>query len=168
MVISKRARTARETADGAKYRDVAYIDRRIKECRSEIRARKRNIIHYEEILAAIENGKKQKRYDGTSITAEMVAGWIEHEYELIEKAMDKQAFLEACVDQCGGFRFSKDNIKVGYHVRLTKGWDAEVIGAGPKNITYRILAGGAKGMFLKAAYAEISEVIKAPELKADA
>jgi len=37
-----RAKTARATADGAKYRDVAYLDRRIKECKREIRARKKN------------------------------------------------------------------------------------------------------------------------------
>ena len=156
-----RAQTARAAADGAKYRDIAYLDRRIKECKSEIKVRKRNIIHYEEMLSAIENGKEQKRYDGTLVTAAMVTGWMEHEYELIEKAMDKQAFLEACVDQCGGIRFSKDNIKVGYHVKVKDDRDVEVIGTGPKNITYCILTGGAKGMVLKAAYAEITEIVKA-------
>ena len=162
-----RAKTVRATADGAKYRDVAYLDRRIKECRKEIRARKKNIIHYEEILAAIENGEKKKRFDGTPISVEEVTGWMEHEFELIEKAMDKQAFLEACVDQCGGIQFSKDNIKIGFRVRLNDGVDSEVevIGAGPQNITYRILTGGAKGMVLQAAYAEIKEIIKAEELR---
>ncbi len=160
-----RARTARETADGAKYRDVAYLDRRIKECKREIKARKKNIIHYEETLAAIENGEKKRRIDGTPITAETVTGWMEHEFELIEKAMDKQGFLEACVDQCGGIQFSKDNIKVGFQVRLNDGFDSEVevIGAGPQNITYRILTGGAKGMVLTAAYAEIAEIVQATE-----
>ena len=160
-----RARTARETADGAKYRDVAYLDRRIKECKREIKARKKNIIHYEETLAAIENGEKKRRIDGTPITAETVTGWMEHEFELIEKAMDKQGFLEVCVDQCGGIQFSKDNIKVGFQVRLNDGFDSEVevIGAGPQNITYRILTGDAKGMVLTAAYAEIAEIVQATE-----
>ena len=158
-----RARTARETADGAKYRDVAYLDRRIKECKREIKARKKNIIHYEETLAAIENGEKKRRIDGTPITAETVTGWMEHEFELIEKAMDKQGFLEACVDQCGGIRFSKDNVKIGYHVKVKGDRYAEVIGAGPQNITYRILTGGAKGMVLTAAYAEIAEIVQATE-----
>ena len=160
-----RARTARETADGAKYRDVAYLDRRIKECKREIKARKKNIIHYEETLAAIENGEKKRRIDGTPITAETVTGWMEHEFELIEKAMDKQGFLEVCVDQCGGIQFSKDNIKIGFQVRLNDGFDSEVevIGAGPQNITYRILTGDAKGMVLTAAYAEIAEIVQATE-----
>lgn len=162
-----RARTARATADGAKYRDVAYLDRRIKECRKEIRAREKNIIHYEQTLYAIENGEKKKRFDGTPITAEVVNDWIKRELELVEKAMDKQAFLEACVDQCGGILFSKDNIKIGFQVRLNDGFDSEVevIGAGPQNITYRILTGGAKGMVLQAAYAEIKKIIKAEELR---
>lgn len=158
-----RARTARETADGAKYQDVAYLDRRIKECKKEIKAREKNIIHYEQTLYAIENGEKKKRFDGTPITAEVVNDWIKRELELVEKAMDKQAFLEACVDQCGGIRFSKDNVKIGYHVRLKKFGLAEVVGAGPQNITYRILTGGAKGMVLTAAYAEIAEVVQAIE-----
>ena len=86
----------------------------------------------------------------------MVTSWLEHEYELIEKAMDKQVFLEACVDACGGIRFSRDNVKIGYHVKLKKFGLAEVVGAGPQNITYCILTGGAKGMILTAAYTEIA------------
>lgn len=165
--FQNRAQTARATADGAKYRDVAYLDRRIKECKKEIKARKKNIIHYEQTLYAIENGEKKKRFDGTPITAEVANDWIKRELELVEKAMDKQAFLEACVDQCGGIQFSKDNIKIGFQVRLNDGFDSEVevIGAGPQNITYRILTGGAKGMVLQAAYAEIKEIIKAEELR---
>ncbi len=158
-----RAKVARETADGAKYRDVAYLDRRIKECKCEIRARKKNVIHYEKILSAIENGEKKSRVDGTPITVEMVTGWLENEYELIERAMDKQVFLEACVDACGGIRFSRDNVKIGYHVKLKKFGLAEVVGAGPQNITYCILTGGAKGMILTAAYTEIAEVVQATE-----
>ena len=77
-----RARSARETADGAKYQDVAYLDRRIKECKKEIRAREKNIIHYEQTLYAIENGEKKKRFDGTFITAEVVNDWIKRELEL--------------------------------------------------------------------------------------
>lgn len=158
-----RARTARETADGAKYQDVAYLDRRIKECRKEIKAREKNIIQYEQTLSAIENGEKKNRFDGTPVTAEVVNDWIKRELELVEKAMDKQAFLEACVDQCGGILFSKDNVKIGYHVKVKGDRYAEVIGAGPQNITYRILSGGAKGMVLTAAYAEITEIVQATE-----
>lgn len=158
-----RAQTARETADGAKYRDVAYLDRRIRECKKELKSQERIVIHYEEILTAIENGEQKTAYTGEPITTDQVTSWIEREMELIEKAMDKQAFLETCLEECGGIPFSKDNIKVGYHIRLDRGTYAEVIGTGPQNITYRILTGGAAGMTLKAAYAEIAEIIEAEE-----
>ena len=39
--------------------------------------------------------------------------------------MDKQVFLEACVDACGGIRFSRDNVKIGYHVKLSASVRAE-------------------------------------------
>jgi len=93
----------------------------------------------------------------------MVGEWIERKLELAEKAEDKLSFLEFCLEQCGGIQFSKNTIKVGYHVRLHEGWEAEVISAGSKNIAYQILTEGAKGMVLKAAYAEITEIIQASE-----
>ena len=155
-----RAETARATADGAKYRNVSYLDRRIKECKKEIRNREKNIIHYEDILSAIERGEEKKKYSGAMITAEEVTGWIEREMELVGVAMDKQAFLETCLDDCGGVRFTGNHIKIGYRVTLDDGTYAEVIGTGPQNISYRILTGGAAGMTLKAAYAEIRAVEK--------
>lgn len=106
-----------------------------------------NIIHYEQSFSAIENGEKKMRIDGTPVTAEMVHDWIKRELELVQKAIDKQAFLEACVHLCGGIRFSKDNIKIGYHVKVKDDRYAEVIGAGPQDITYRILTGVRRAWF---------------------
>ena len=100
--FQNRAQTARVTADGAKYRDVAYLDRRIKECKKEIKAREKNIIYYEQTLFAIENGEKKKQIDGTPITAEIVNDWIKRELELVEKAMDKQASISGGL--CGPVR----------------------------------------------------------------
>lgn len=159
----ERAQTARETASKAEFSDPAYLDRRIKECKKEIRAREKNVAHYEETLTAIENGAEKKRYSGEIITAEAVTSWIERELELIEKAMDKQAYLENCLDNLGGIRFNKDNIKVGYIVSIRHTEQAEIISVGPVNVGYKILTGGAAGMTLTAAYAEIKEVIKAEE-----
>jgi len=158
-----RAQTARETAEAGKFKDKAYIDRRIKECKKEIRKRTSNIIRFEEILLALENGEQKKKYNNEPYTVEEVTGWLENEMELIEKAMDKQAYLENCLDELGGVQFSKDNIKVGYIVRLDRWDDVEIISTGPQNVIYKILTGGAAGMTLKAAYAEIKEVIKAAE-----
>ena len=161
-----RAETARGTASQDQFSDLAYLDRRIKECKKEIRARKKNVTHYEETLTAIENGAEKKRYSGEVITAGEVTAWIERELELIEKAMDKQGYLENCLDDLGGVRFSKDNIKVGYIVSVKHVEQAEIISVGPVNVGYKILTGGAAGMTLTAAYAEIKDIIKAEEKKA--
>ena len=161
--FKSRAQTARETASNAQFSDPAYFDRRIKECKKEIRDREKNIVHYEEILSALENGVEKKKYSGEPIAADEVSAWIEREIELVEKAMDKQAYLENCLDELGGIRFSKENIKAGYIVRIGHREQVEIMSAGPQNVTYKILTGGAAGMTLKAAYAEIAEIIKAEE-----
>ena len=163
--FKERAATALSTASNAKFKDPAYLDRRIKECKKEIRAREKNIINSEETLNAIENGEVKKRYNGEIITAEEVFSWIERELELVEKAMDKQGYLENCLDELGGIRFSKDNIKVGYIVTVKHYGKVEVVSTGPINFTYRILSGGAAGFDLKAAYAEIGEIVSAEEKK---
>lgn len=90
--FQSRAQTARATADGAKYRDAAYLDRRIKECRKEIMAREKNIIHYVQTLYAIENGEKKKRFGGIPVTTEVVNDWIKRELELAEKQWTSKRF----------------------------------------------------------------------------
>jgi len=115
------------------------------------------------MLCAIENGEEKKKYSGEVITADEVTSWIERELELVEKAMDKQGYLENCLDECGGIKFSRDNIKVGYIVRIGHSEQAEIISTGSQNVGYKILTGGAKGMTLSAAYAEIKEIIKSEE-----
>ena len=156
-----RADTARNTAEQSKYKDVAFLDRRIKEARTEIRKREANVIEYEDKLYRIESGGTFKRYNGEPITAEEVKSWLDRELELIEVAMDKEAFLLNRLDECGGIAFSPANIEVGYIVKLKRSGLCEVVGKGPVNITYKILTGGAAGMVLTAAYAEISEIVKA-------
>ena len=90
---------------------------------------------------------------------------IERELELVEKAMDKQAYLENCLEELGGIQFNQDNIKVGYIVSVGHREAVEVIGTGPQNITYKILTGGAAGWQGRAAYAEIGRIVKVEEKK---
>lgn len=161
--FKERAQTALATASKAQFKDPAYLDRRIKECKKEIRSREKNIISYEETLYAIEKGETKKRYNGEILTAEEVSSWIERELELVEKAMDKQGYLENCLDELGGIRFGKDSIKVGYVVTVKHYGKVEVLSTGPVNFTYKILSGGAAGCTLKAAYAEIGEIVSAKE-----
>jgi len=160
-----RAATARETAEATKYKDRAYLDRHIKECKKTVRSREKNIIKYEKILCALECGEQKTKYNGDPYTIEEVSAWIEREFELVEVAMDKQAYLENCLDELGGIQFNKENIKVGYIVSLRRDKEVEVIGTGPVNITYKILTGGAAGMTLTATYAEIHGIVKTVETK---
>jgi len=156
-----RAETARDTASAAKFKDKGYLDRRIKECEKEIRKRQQHIVGYEETLFALDSGEEKTKYDGTPYTVEEVTAWIERQLELIEVAMDKQGYLLNCLDELGGIAFNKDNIQVGYIVRVKTWGKVEVIGKGPVNISYRILTGGAAGMGGTVAYAEITEIVQA-------
>lgn len=159
-----RAADARATAEQTKYSDPAYLNRRIKECKSEIAKRNKNALHYEELLQALENGEAKRKYDGSPLTADEVQEWYDHELELIEVAIDKQGYLENKLDEIGGVKFSRDNIKVGYLVKIQKMGIVKVLGTGSQNITYLT----SSGFSLKAAYAEIVEIIKAEEQKKEA
>ncbi len=157
-----RAADARATADQTKYSDLAYLDRRIKECKSEIAKRNKNALYYEELLQAIERGETKRRYDGTPLTADEVQEWYDHELELIEVAIDKQGYLENRLDEIGGIKFSRDNIKPGYIVKIQRWGLCEVVSTGPLNISHKVM-GISGGNILKAAYAEILEVVEAKE-----
>jgi hypothetical protein len=160
-----RAATAQNTADMKKFRDPVYLDNRIKECRKNIRAMEKSIIKYEEMLYSLENHTEEKPspYFGR-YTAEQVSEWIEHQLERIEAEVDKQAYMENCLDAIGGVPFSQGNIKPGYIVKIQRSGRCEIVSAGPVNVTYKILEGGAAGMVLTAPYATIAEIIAVKEV----
>ena len=83
--------------------------------------------------------------------------------ENTQRRKDKQGYLENCLDECGGLRFNKDNIKVGYIVSLGHREQVEIISTGSVNVGFKILTGGAAGMTLTGSYAEIKEIIEAVE-----
>lgn len=161
-----RAATAQNTADMKKFQDPIYLDNRIKECKKNIKAMEKNIIHYEEILFSLENHSEEKpsSYFGR-YTVEQVNNWIENQLERIEAEMDKQGYMENCLDAIGGNKFSKDNIKPGYIVRMIRWGRCEIISTGPVNVTFKILDGGASGGVLTEAYAAIAEIIEAKEVE---
>ena len=160
-----RATTAQNTADGKKFNDPVYLDSRIKECKKTVRQLEKNIIHYEELLFNIENGTPEKNESFyANYTAEQVTEWIESTLERIEAAMDKQAYMENCLDEIGGNRFSRDNIKPGYIVRIQRWGIVEVTGAGPVNFSYKHdLTPNHKDWPGQEPYAAILEIIEAKE-----
>ena len=157
-----RAAAARATADMKQLSDVAFLDRRIKECKKEIKKRFENVDLYQSHLDRIENGEILKRYDGTDMEKSYVEDVISHELEMIEAAMDKQMFYQNAFDMNGGGKFSRDNIKVGYKVKIKPWGLCEVVSVGKVNIGYKVLSAGL-GTVLTGAYAEIAEIVEASE-----
>lgn len=156
-----RAATARETASQAQFDDPAYLDRRIKECKKRIREIEKSLVSYEETLYKLEQGEEVKNYAGEIIPIDRIKSQIEYLLEQYEVTMDKQGYLENCFDKVNGYRFNKDNIKVGYIVLIKRWGQVEIVSTGPVNVGFKILTGGAAGGILQAAYAEISEIVKA-------
>ena len=159
-----RAATAQNTADMKKFNSPVYLDTRIKECKKSIREQEKSIVYYEELLYSLENGTEEKPsiYDG-QYTVEQVGRWIESALERIEIQMDKQGYMENCLDAIGGVAFSQENIKVGYIVRMRRWGRCEITSAGPVNVMFKILDGGASGGCLTEPYAAIADIIAEKE-----
>ena len=153
---AERAETARKTANSAKNPDKGFCERRIREAQANIRAQDRNIAHYREYLEKMDAGETIKRYDGTEITRAEVLEWLENAEERIESEIPKACYYQSCIDAQGGVPYSRENVKKGDLVDIGKyGEKCLVVSTGPKNITYKIMSGGAAGFCLKASYAEI-------------
>lgn len=162
-----RAETARQTANMAQLQNPVYIANRIKECNSTIKKLQSNIVNYENKLYRIEQGETLTNYKNETLTVEQYQGWIDETLAKMEYEIDKLAYFENALDEIGGNRFSKENIKVGYIVKIRRWGNCEVTSAGPKNIQYIILTGGAKGLGGIEPYAAIIEVVEAKEVKAE-
>jgi hypothetical protein len=160
-----RAATAQEIADMRKFKNPVYLDNRIKECKANIRKMEKNIVHYEEILFSLENHTEDKPSTYFDLyTIEQVNGWLENQLERIEAEIDKQGYMENCLEEIGGNQFSQENIKPGYIVKMRRWGRCEIITAGPVNVTFKILDGGAAGGCLTEAYAAIAEITTKKDL----
>jgi len=162
----ERAATARGTASNAKLQDRVYLSKKIKEQNKQVKIYQGIIVRYEEALYKIQQGEELKNRSGEVLTEDYIEQKISEMLEKYEWEHDKLEFFEKCLDDLGGIQFSKDNIKVGFIVEVRyPGQNCEIVSAGPVNITYKILDGGAKGMVLTAPYAEILKIVKATEKK---
>lgn len=111
-------------------------------------------------MAQIENGETVTMWSGNPYTVEKLTEYIEHHNRILEDAMSKAIYYYECMEEVGGVAFNKSNVKKGCYAIIDRWGKVEVIGTGSKNITYRILTGGAAGFGGKASYAEIKEIIK--------
>ena len=156
---AQKAETARQTAKDTKTHDKGFCQRRIDEASASIRKLTKSIEEYNGYMAMIEKGEKPINKYGweVNITLESITANIERWEEIREDELSKLAYYDALINEAGGVNFSKDNIKIGYIVKLDKPWkgNVEVVGTGAKNIKYRTN----DGFTLIASYAEISEIV---------
>lgn len=139
--FKEKAIIAQSTAEMKQLTDKRYLDNRIKESNARIRELERIVIRTEQ---SIYDGKENDEY-------------LTKILEKMEWELDKLAFLENCLDEIGGIKYSQDNIKPGYHVKIRGVWKL-VLKANKTTVYVRILEGGAKGFELKYPYAEIQEM----------
>lgn len=153
----ERAKTAQATADRKELQDPGFVMRRIKEREADIRALKRNIDEQENMLKAIEAGAEPVDRHGWKVntTPEKIQKSLEYWLDRLEIKLDELGFYQTCLDNAGGVRFSRENIKIGDIVKIWHRWIGEVISAGPKNITIN-----SNGFELTYSYAEIESVVK--------
>ena len=155
-----RAATARATANMAQLENPVYLDNRIRDCNKALRDLQKSIIAVEQNIYRLQQGETLRMYSGEPATIEGQEERIEELLERYEVQQDKLNFMEDCMSKLGGVQFGADNIKVGYIVEMLRSnSQCEIVGAGPKNVSYKILDGGARGMVLTASYAEIEKII---------
>lgn len=163
--FADRASTAKATASGKQLQDPVYLHNRIKEQNATIKKLEGNIVNYEDKIYRIQNGETITSYTRGPLTAEQYENWIEETLEKLEYEIDKLAFFQNAFDEIGGNKFSRENIKVGYTVHIRRWGRCEILTAGPVNVTYKILDGGASGGILTDPYAAIVEILEATEVK---
>jgi len=160
--FKERATIAQNTANMKKYQDRVYLDNRIRECEKNLKQLTGNLVRYEEILHSLENATDDRPSIYTNNTIEGVQKSIEYVLERMETEIDKQAYMENCLDEIGGIQYSKANIKPGYIVQIRGSRDYQVIKANPKTVDALHIG---TGMTLNYNYSEIQDIVKAEEVK---
>lgn len=135
--FKERAKIARETAESAELGNPSYLNNRIKECTASIRKLQKNLDAYDEILNKLKapddgNTTYKGRY-----SEEQVQKWQEDTLERIEIQVDKLGFFQNCMDEIGGYRFSQENIKPGYLVKMRGYGKYKILKANPTTVYAR-------------------------------
>lgn len=161
-----RAETAKETADMNQLKDPIYLHNRIKECNSNIKKLQNNIASYEDRIFRINQGETIKsRFSDEPLTVEKLEAHLQENLEKMEWEIDKLAFMENCLDEIGGNKFNKENIKPGYIVKVRRWGNVLVTSTGPVNFSYKMIreTGNLKDWPGQDPYEAIIEIIEAKE-----
>ncbi len=160
-----RAATARATASNVKLGDKVYLATKIKEQNKQIKLYHDTVVKYEEVLYKIQRGDELKKRSGEILTESYVEQKIYETLTNYDWEYDKLDFFVKCLEDLGGVIYSKDNVKVGYIVKMKTWGRCKIVSAGPVNVICKILDGGAANMCSTQPYAAVQEVIKAEEVE---
>jgi hypothetical protein len=159
-----RAEAARNTAREAKKPDIPFCERRIKEANSGLKKLLSYIKEAEKKIERIEAGEVLKNYKNEIITVEMLEKDIDYDNERADALFSKLAYYQNIIDEAGGIKFSKKDLKPGdkIFIRRFRGEVVTVVSAGPSYVTYRTN----DNFTLKITYGEVVSIVeKAPEGK---
>lgn len=156
----QRAETARQTAAGAKYSDSAYLERKIKECNLNLKHMESTLSVYDKVCEKLSNGETVKhKYSGEEWTLDELNDRGSDLLERMEAERDKLAYLMDRFDEMGGNRFTKENVKPGYIVRIPTFGAVEVLSVGKSNFVARTKT----GTVFTVSLVEIQEIVEAKE-----
>lgn len=158
--FKERAKTALETADNAQLKSLRYLDNRIRECNAAIRKIRKNLDSYKSVLDAHENPTEANANLRERYSVEKVTEWQEDFLERLEIEIDKLGFFQNCLEELGGFKFSKDNIKPGYVVKIGGFGDFKILKTNPTTVYARSLSTDSTYSFK---YAEIKKIVSQTE-----
>lgn len=156
-----KAEIARKTATGAKYRNSAYIERKIKECKLNLKHMQSTLSEYDKILEKLSRGETVKRgiYSDAEWTLEELDERGSDLLERMEAERDKLAYFMDLFDEMGGNRFTKENIRPGYIVKIPTFGDVEVLSVGKCNF----MAKTKFGTVFSVSLVGIQEIVEAKE-----
>lgn len=145
-------------------KNAVYLHNRIKEQNATIKKLQGNVVNLEDKIHRIQQGEVIKGYfTGEPLKIDDLEKALNETLDKMEYELDKLAFFENCLDEIGGIQFSKDNIKVGFIVKMKRWGRCEIVSAGSVNVTFKILDGGAAGGCLTEPYAAIAEILAVKE-----
>lgn len=157
----QKAEIARQTAAGTKYNDSAYLERKIKECKLNLKHMESALSEYDKIFEKLSRGETVKHgfYSDAEWTLDELNERGSDLLERMEAERDKLAFFLDLFEEMGGNRFTKENVKPGYIVRIPTFGNVEVLSVGKCNFVARTTAGSVLSMSLVG----IREIVEAKE-----
>lgn len=154
----EKSRVAVKTASNEKLNDKVYLLKKIEACKKDIDRHIKTIEKYNSYTDRLNNGEVLHKTNGELLRPEDVSGWCDDVSYKLDAVLSAYSFYSARFEELGGYKYSKENVKKGSIIIHARWGRCDVLSAGPKNIRYRILEGGAKGMTGTCPYAEIESV----------